>query len=105
MPAQLTSDDVVRIAALANVTLDPREIALFTRQIGELLAYVEQLQQVDTAGVPPTASVRRGAAGASADRPDEVRPSLEIADTLANAPDADRSQMEGGFFRVPRVIG
>jgi len=52
--------------------------------------------------VPPTATVGRTL---EPDRVDEVRPSLDIEDTLANAPDGDHSQLHGGFFKVPRVIG
>jgi aspartyl-tRNA(Asn)/glutamyl-tRNA(Gln) amidotransferase subunit C len=49
--------------------------------------------------VPPTASV---VTRHQVDRPDEVRPSLDRAEALANAPDADA---DGRLFRVPRVIG
>ena len=101
MPAPLTPQDVLKIAELAHLQLDAGEIELFTRQLGEILAYADQVQQVDTAGVPPTASVHRG----TADRADHVQPSLDIAETIANAPDADHAQLHGGFFKVPRVIG
>jgi aspartyl-tRNA(Asn)/glutamyl-tRNA(Gln) amidotransferase subunit C len=101
MPAPFTPEDVLKIAALANLQLDAAEIELFARQLGDILAYADEVQQVDTTGVPPTASVHRSAA----DRADDLAPSLEIGDTLANAPDADRSQLRGGFFKVPRVIG
>ena len=99
MPAAFTRDDVVGIAALANLELDDAELDLFARQLGEILAYAEQVQAVDTTGIPPTASV---VTRHSADREDAVRPSLELAEALANAPDAAE---EAGLFRVPRVIG
>jgi aspartyl-tRNA(Asn)/glutamyl-tRNA(Gln) amidotransferase subunit C len=99
MPAQLSSDQVSAIAALANLELDPSEIELFGRQLGEILAYADQVQGIDTTGVPPTASV--GTYHAS-DRPDGVQPSLDRRDALANAPDP---ALEAGFFKVPRVIG
>jgi aspartyl-tRNA(Asn)/glutamyl-tRNA(Gln) amidotransferase subunit C len=102
MPATLTSDDVLKIAALANLKLEPGEIDLFAKQLGDILSYADEVQQVDTTGVPPTASVN---AQLSPDRADEPSPSLDITDTLANAPDADHSQLQGGFFKVPRVIG
>jgi aspartyl-tRNA(Asn)/glutamyl-tRNA(Gln) amidotransferase subunit C len=102
MPAELTRNDVLQIAALANLDLDPPEIDLFARQLGDILAYADEVRGVDTTGVPPTSGP--GVRDAS-DRPDEVRPSLDIADTLANAPDPDHSRLEGGFFKVPRVIG
>jgi aspartyl-tRNA(Asn)/glutamyl-tRNA(Gln) amidotransferase subunit C len=99
MPAGFTRDQVAAIAALANLELDPVELDLFARQLGDILAYADQVLQIDTTGVPPTSSVmtRHGA-----DRPDEVRPSLDREDALANAPDAAD---EAGLFRVPRVIG
>jgi aspartyl-tRNA(Asn)/glutamyl-tRNA(Gln) amidotransferase subunit C len=102
MPAELTRNDVLQIAALANLHLDPSEIDLFARQLGEILAYADEVRRVDTTDVPPTAGV--GPRHPS-DRADDVRPSLDIADTLANAPDSDHSRLEGGFFKVPRVIG
>jgi aspartyl-tRNA(Asn)/glutamyl-tRNA(Gln) amidotransferase subunit C len=102
MPAELTRDDVLRIAALANLHLEPSEIDLFVRQLGDILAYADEVRRVDTTDVPPTAGV---VARHASDRADELHPCLDITDTLANAPDADRSRLEGGFFKVPRVIG
>jgi len=91
--------DVEAIAALAQLELDDAEIDLFGRQLAEILTYVEQLQRIDTTGVAPTASV---VSAHAADREDVVRPSLDRAEAIANAPDAAR---QVGLFRVPRVIG
>jgi aspartyl-tRNA(Asn)/glutamyl-tRNA(Gln) amidotransferase subunit C len=99
MPAVFTRADVAQIAALANLELEPAEIDLFARQLGEILSYAEEVQQVDTTGVPPTASVLTRHA---VDRLDEVRPSLSRDEALANAPDA---APDARFFKVPRVIG
>jgi len=99
MPAVFTREEVAKIAALANLDLDPSEIDLFARQLGDILNYAEQVQQVDTTGVPPTATVLTRHA---ADRSDEVRPSLNRDEALGNAPDA---ALDTGFFKVPRVIG
>src|SRR6266849_1643549 len=99
MPVPLTRAQVEAVAALAHLELEPSEIELFARQLGDILAYADQVQQIDTTGVPPTASV---VARLAADRADEVRPSLDRDDALANAPDA---ALEAGFFKVPRVIG
>ena len=99
----LTSADVERIAALAHLELTDEEKQLFTRQLADILDYAEQLQAVDTTGVPATAHVGAGGtADISVERPDEPRPSLPTADALANGPDA---APEAGLFRVPRVIG
>jgi aspartyl-tRNA(Asn)/glutamyl-tRNA(Gln) amidotransferase subunit C len=99
MPAGFTRDQIAAIAALAHLELDALEIDLFARQLGEILAYAEVVQQIDTTGIPPTASV---AARHAADRVDEVGPSLNRDEVLAQAPDA---AIEAGFFKVPRVIG
>ena len=99
MPAVLTREDVAKIAALANLELEPAEIDLFARQLGDILSYAEEVQQIDTTGIPATASV---VAGYAADRPDTVVPSLDRDEALAGAPDA---AVTAGLFRVPRVIG
>jgi aspartyl-tRNA(Asn)/glutamyl-tRNA(Gln) amidotransferase subunit C len=100
VPSPLSLADVERIAALAHLELTDEEKQLFTRQLADILAYAEQVQQLDTAGVPATAHVDAAAAGV--ERADEPRPSLPQADALANAPEAAR---DAGLFKVPRVIG
>jgi aspartyl-tRNA(Asn)/glutamyl-tRNA(Gln) amidotransferase subunit C len=102
MPAEFTRAQVEAIAALAHLELDPAEVEMFARQLGDILAYADQVQQVDTSGVPPTTY---GVGQHSVDRPDQVVPSLAIDDVIANAPDSDRLPTGGGFFKVPRVIG
>ena len=98
MPAGFSRDQIAAIAALAHLELDASEMDLFARQLGDILAYAEVVQQIDTTGVPPTASL---VSAAAADRADEVRPSLDRDEALAAAPDA---ALDAGFFRVPRVI-
>ena len=98
MPAGFSRDQIAAIAALAHLELDASEMDLFARQLGDILAYAEVVQQIDTTGVPPTASLLSAQA---ADRADEVRPSLDRGEVLAAAPDA---ATETGFFKVPRVI-
>jgi aspartyl-tRNA(Asn)/glutamyl-tRNA(Gln) amidotransferase subunit C len=99
MPAGFSRSQVEAVAALANLELDDQEIELFARQLGDILDYANQVQSIDTTGVPPTASV---AIRHSADRADVVLPSLDRTDALANAPDGSP---EAGLFKVPRVIG
>ena len=100
MPGGITRADVDAMAALANLELDPSELDLFARQLADILAYADEVRQVDTAEVAPTAHV---SARQESDRPDLVQPCLDPADALANAPDAVRDA--GFFFRVPRVLG
>jgi aspartyl-tRNA(Asn)/glutamyl-tRNA(Gln) amidotransferase subunit C len=94
-----TRDDVRRIATLARLQLTANEEALFARQLGDILQYVETVRGVDTTGVAPTA---QALAAPTALREDESCPSLPREAALAAAPDAAR---DAGLFRVPRVIG
>lgn len=95
----LTVADVERIAALAQLELTDDEKQLFTRQLADILSYAEQLQAIDTTGVPATAHVN---ATRPVERDDDPRPSLTVEDAVANAPDG---APDVGLFRVPRVIG
>ena len=97
--AGFTRAQVEEIATLARLELTAEEIDLFARQLGDILEYAQQVQRIDTTGVPPTASV---VTAQTADRPDVVAPCLDRRDALANAPDA---ATEAGLFKVPRVIG
>ena len=99
MPPVLTVADVERIAGLAHLELTAEEKELFARQLADILAYAQQVQAIDTAGVPATAHVH---AVQGAERDDEPRDSLPVADAVANAPDP---AADAGLFRVPRVIG
>jgi aspartyl-tRNA(Asn)/glutamyl-tRNA(Gln) amidotransferase subunit C len=99
VPPEFTHERVAAIAALANLELDPSEADLFARQLADILAYAEEIQRADTTDVPPTSAV---IAATGVEREDDVRPSLDVQEALAAAPDA---ATEAGLFRVPRVIG
>ena len=99
MAASLTIAEVERIAALAHLELTDAEKELFRVQLAGLLAYAEQVQAIDTSGVPATSHVNAAPGG---ERGDEPRPGLPLPAAVANAPDA---APEAGLFRVPRVIG
>jgi aspartyl-tRNA(Asn)/glutamyl-tRNA(Gln) amidotransferase subunit C len=99
MSSPLSIADVERIAELAHLELTDDEKVLFTRQLADVLAYAQQVQEIDTTGVPATAQVNRGGGH---ERPDDPAPSISTEDILANAPDG---APEAGLFRVPRVIG
>jgi aspartyl-tRNA(Asn)/glutamyl-tRNA(Gln) amidotransferase subunit C len=94
----LSEQDVKRIAVLARLELTPEELSLFTRQLSDILVYVEQIQSLDTSGVPPTSHVLNR----PVDRQDIPAPTLPRQLALGNAPDA---APEAGLFRVPRVMG
>lgn len=99
MASRLEQDDVDRVATLARLALTPAEREQFARQLTDVLGYVEQVQQVDTTGIPATSHPLWTD---SAWRDDVAQPSLPTAEALANAPDANTA---AGLFRVPKVIG
>jgi len=94
----LSRDDVKRIAELARLALTDAELDLFTRQLGDILTYVEQIRTLDTSGVAPTSQVLNR----PVERDDGPNATLSRSELLRNAPDAAR---ESGLFKVPRVIG
>lgn len=93
----LSKQEVQRIAELARLELSPEELDLFTRQLGDILTYVEQIRVLDTTGVAPTSQVLNR----PVDRDDVPAPTLSRPDLLSNAPDA---AIESGLFKVPRVL-
>lgn len=98
MPSSLSHQEVLRIAALARLELTSQETELFARQLAHILEYVDQIRELDTSGVPPTAHVT----SAPLERSDAVTDGLTREEALANAPEAARAS---GLFKVPRVFG
>jgi aspartyl-tRNA(Asn)/glutamyl-tRNA(Gln) amidotransferase subunit C len=90
--------DVRKIAALARLELSPGEVERFSRQLRDILTYANQVQQVDTTGVPPTS---HPLAESAIWREDEPQPSLARDVVLAQAPDAS---VRAGLFKVPKVL-
>ena len=93
---KITQDEVEYVAHLARLEFTEEEMGTFTSQLNDILLYVDKLNRIDTADVPP---MTHAIAQKNAFRDDIVRPSLPHEASLANAPD-----VRGDFFRVPRVI-
>ena len=89
----ITRDDVLHVAALAELELSEEEIARLTEQLGDILAAVGKVSELDLSDVPPTS---HPLSVVNVLRPDEPRPSLALEDVFANAPERD-----GDHFRVP----
>ncbi|MGH9418292.1 MAG: Asp-tRNA(Asn)/Glu-tRNA(Gln) amidotransferase subunit GatC [Terriglobales bacterium] len=85
------------IAQLAHLELSPEEAAALERDLDAILAYIEQLKQIDVTGVEP---MSHPLVAGSPLRDDCARPGFTRADALANAP-AQRD----GFFEVPGILG
>lgn len=92
----LTLAEVEHIAQLARLKLTPAEKELYRQQLSAILEYAARLQNLDTSGIPPTASVLPPR---SVLREDEPRVGLPVDDVLQNA-----SQTENQQFRVPPVL-
>jgi aspartyl-tRNA(Asn)/glutamyl-tRNA(Gln) amidotransferase subunit C len=100
MAAKVTVEDVGRVAELANLELTPEESGAMVHDLNAILDYAAELGELDTAGVAPLAQVSElSAAGAAALRQDALRPSLDHATVMEQAPETD-----GVFFKVPKVI-
>ena len=87
---------VRRIARLARIAVPEDEVGNLQGELNAILAFIEQLAEVDVAGVEPMTSV---IPMAMKQRPDEVTDGGAAAPILANAP-----ATEEGFFLVPKVV-
>ena len=94
----LTRAQVQHIAELAKLKLSEAEIEKMTEQLSAILDYAARLNELDTAAIPPTASV---VPLQNVMRADAVEPSLPRAAALANAPDKDE---KAEFFRVRAIL-
>jgi len=79
----ITEQDVRHLAKLASLALDDRRLAVATAELDHIVAYVQQLQAVDTTGVLPIANV---AGAVSITRGDAPGMMLSQAEVLALAP-------------------
>jgi aspartyl-tRNA(Asn)/glutamyl-tRNA(Gln) amidotransferase subunit C len=84
------------VAALARIDLTAEEKTRFAAQLGDVLAYVAQLNEVDVSGVEPTAHAFPVVNVWAEDIPE---PGLTVEEALRNAPEA-RDHM----FVVPKVV-
>lgn len=96
--ADLSRDDVLKLAQLARLDLTDDEVEEYSRELTEILHYVEQLQSVDVDGLGPTNQVT-GLTNVM--RADEVKSyGYDPKDLLKNVP-----QPEDGQIKVKRMIG
>jgi aspartyl-tRNA(Asn)/glutamyl-tRNA(Gln) amidotransferase subunit C len=88
--------DVKYVAHLARISLSPEESQKLGAQLGQILGYIEKLNQLDVSQVEPTA---HAVPLVNITRPDEVRPSLSNDEALRNAP-----AKANGLFIVPKIV-
>jgi aspartyl-tRNA(Asn)/glutamyl-tRNA(Gln) amidotransferase subunit C len=95
---KVAAKDVAHIADLANLQLGDEEQSCLLRDLNSILDYIDKLNELDTANVPPMSQASR----LDASRDDDLhglRESLPHEVVLQKAPDSD-----GTFFKVPKVI-
>ncbi len=91
----ITIKDVEHVAKLARLELTEEEKEKYTHQLGDVLAHVEKMNEVDTTGVEPM--------NHPIDFVNVMREDVKIYDNtreelMSNAPD-----VEGDFFKVPKI--
>ena len=101
MTAKVALEGVERVAELAHLELTADETQSMLHDLNEILDYVAQLDELDTSSVQPLAQVSEleGAGREGSLRNDVLRPSLDRAAVMSEAPDTDQV-----FFKVPKVI-
>jgi aspartyl-tRNA(Asn)/glutamyl-tRNA(Gln) amidotransferase subunit C len=77
----ITIKDVEHVAKLARLELSEEEKVKFSKQLGDILKYVEQMNEVDTSGLEP----------------------MSQAIDLSNVMREDAPDIEGDFFKVPKI--
>ncbi len=93
----LSRDEVARVAALARIDLSPDEL---TRLAGELDVIVHSVARVQEVATPDVPATSHPLPMTNVFRADVVEPTLDVAEILAAAPDAD-----SGRFSVPQILG
>jgi aspartyl-tRNA(Asn)/glutamyl-tRNA(Gln) amidotransferase subunit C len=93
---KISPEEVKHVADLARLEMSSAEVESMTRQLDGILSYVAKLNELDTKGVEPTT---HAISIVNAFREDEVKPSLDREETLANGP-----QQDGEAFVVPKII-
>jgi len=88
--------DIKYVAHLARIALTPEEEAKLGAQLGQILTYIEKLNELDVSQVEPTS---HAVPLVNVTRPDVVRPGLSQAEALLNAP-----ARANGLFMVPKIV-
>jgi aspartyl-tRNA(Asn)/glutamyl-tRNA(Gln) amidotransferase subunit C len=92
----LNPQEVVRIAQLARLELSPDEVGRTRDQLNGILAFIEQLQSVDTTGIAPMAHAM--------DVVQRLRSDEVTEPDRRDAFQAIAPETEAGLYLVPKVI-
>ena len=91
----ISEEEVRHVAKLARLELTDEEVKKYSKQLGDILKYVEQMKEVDTTGIEP---MPHAIPLYNVMRDDEVKKEEPKEELMNNAP-----LEEDGFFRVPKI--
>ncbi len=92
----IDKETVLKIAKLSKLSLSEEEVEIFSKQLPQIIKFVEKLEQLETKEVVPFYELIDIPTPL---RKDEIKRGLSQEEALQNAPHA-----ENGFFIVPRVV-
>lgn len=92
----ISKNDVQKIAVLAKLSFDEKECERFTKELGDILKFVEKLNELDLKDVEATA---HAVTLTNVFRKDTIKPCDIKEKAMKQAPETD-----DGLFQVPRVI-
>ena len=92
----LSREEVRYIASLSRIHLEEKEIDYLTRNLGDILGYIEKLKKLEVSHISATSHVLPLK---NIYREDTVTPSLSQTEALQITPHHHK-----GFFKVPQVI-
>ena len=96
MATEITLEEVKYVAKLSRIAMIDEEQESFRKELAEILAYIEKLNELDTEGVEPRCYA---SSSANVFRKDAPRESLSRKDALANSP-----EQSNGHYRVPKIL-
>lgn len=88
--------DIKYVANLARIRLTDKEIKRFSKQLEDILKYIDKLKELNITDIQPTSHVL---GLKNIFRDDVAKPSLNSEEVLKNAPERKEN-----FFKVPKVI-
>ena len=92
----LSEKDVQYVAKLARLEITETEVEKYTKQLGNILGYIEEMGKLDTANVEPLTNPLDMK---NVFREDILIPSLTQQEVLSNGP-----EVQSGHFKVPRIM-
>lgn len=92
----ISKEEVIRVAELSKLSFEEKDLDLFTTQMGRIIDMVEELENVDTTGVPFTSNV---VSEINVLREDVVIKGESREELLKNVPET-----KDGFIKVPAIM-